>query len=455
MSEIISGIATVIGAGEQADAYKSAADTAAASQQAGIDKQIALENKALGLQAPFMAAAYQTLPYKTASYGLGTGLLAALLGQAGGTNLQGLKNYYQSQPDWSKYTITSDGQVVPIGTTSSAATTTPTTAASTRASYQFPGLGSYQDWIGDSYLNSITKPTTATPATTTPASTQGISNMYIPDISMSESPLYKWQLQEGMRNLNTSLAARGLSKSGAGLRAINDFTQSLGASETDKQYNRLAGIASALTGQDPSNMGATAATSAAGNLTSTGASVSGAYGNISNQQLAAGAGMGNVYGNMYRTLGGLGAGSLPSVSSLFSGGGTTGISASDSGYNLGGFDPYSMTGLQEGGLAEAGKPYVVGEQGPEVFTPQQDGLVIPNPRTQARQQGFDSPDLKDAYRELMWAEKLRQKLDTLDRMGLSPELIKEREQIDKAYLKAKERVKEMTDHKPIRAGLGG
>ena len=34
--------------------------------------------------------------------------------------------------------------------------------------------------------------------------------------------------------------------------------------------------------------------------------------------------------------------------------------------------------LAEGGPAQAGKPYIVGEQGPELFVPKQDGNVIPN-----------------------------------------------------------------------------
>jgi len=41
----------------------------------------------------------------------------------------------------------------------------------------------------------------------------------------------------------------------------------------------------------------------------------------------------------------------------------------------------AMTGipfLAEGGPAQAGKPYVVGEEGPELFIPNSNGTVIPN-----------------------------------------------------------------------------
>jgi phage-related minor tail protein len=38
----------------------------------------------------------------------------------------------------------------------------------------------------------------------------------------------------------------------------------------------------------------------------------------------------------------------------------------------------SLFGLADGGPATAGKPYVVGEEGPEIFVPKASGTVIPN-----------------------------------------------------------------------------
>lgn len=40
--------------------------------------------------------------------------------------------------------------------------------------------------------------------------------------------------------------------------------------------------------------------------------------------------------------------------------------------------PFLLMGLEKGGPADAGTPYVVGEKGPELFVPKTDGTVIPN-----------------------------------------------------------------------------
>jgi lambda family phage tail tape measure protein len=59
------------------------------------------------------------------------------------------------------------------------------------------------------------------------------------------------------------------------------------------------------------------------------------------------------------------------MGSLLSGMGGTG------GGGLGGFFK-SIFGLAEGGPARGGKPYIVGEQGPELFVPNSSGTVVPN-----------------------------------------------------------------------------
>jgi phage-related minor tail protein len=40
-----------------------------------------------------------------------------------------------------------------------------------------------------------------------------------------------------------------------------------------------------------------------------------------------------------------------------------------------------LFGLAKGGPAKAGQPYIVGEEGPELFIPKQSGTVIPNDKT--------------------------------------------------------------------------
>jgi phage-related minor tail protein len=42
------------------------------------------------------------------------------------------------------------------------------------------------------------------------------------------------------------------------------------------------------------------------------------------------------------------------------------------------FGGFGIPGLAEGGPAKAGKPYIVGEKGPELFVPKTSGTVVPN-----------------------------------------------------------------------------
>lgn len=52
-----------------------------------------------------------------------------------------------------------------------------------------------------------------------------------------------------------------------------------------------------------------------------------------------------------------------------------------------GFFGLSLPGLAEGGPAVAGKPYIVGEKGPELFVPKQSGTVVPNDQLGANAKG--------------------------------------------------------------------
>ncbi len=66
---------------------------------------------------------------------------------------------------------------------------------------------------------------------------------------------------------------------------------------------------------------------------------------------------GSLFGALFGSGGGLGA--------LFGGGGV-------------GVDPFDFTGFAAGGAVSAGVPIMVGENGPEIFTPSTAGAIIPN-----------------------------------------------------------------------------
>jgi hypothetical protein len=52
------------------------------------------------------------------------------------------------------------------------------------------------------------------------------------------SPLYQWQLQQGEKNINRALQARGRSNSSYGLNTLANFYNALGANEAQQNYNR-------------------------------------------------------------------------------------------------------------------------------------------------------------------------------------------------------------------------
>ena len=65
-----------------------------------------------------------------------------------------------------------------------------------------------------------------------------------------------------------------------------------------------------------------------------------------------------------------------------------------------------LPGLKDGGKAQEGKPYVVGEEGPEVFVPQESGTVIPNGKSKnlraiLQSAGFSGDDLEIAQAVVM------------------------------------------------------
>ena len=58
---------------------------------------------------------------------------------------------------------------------------------------------------------------------------------------------------------------------------------------------------------------------------------------------------------------------------------------------------FSIPGLAEGGPAKAGKPYLVGEKGPELFVPQTSGTVVPNNKMNSNNVGEVSAPITNNY----------------------------------------------------------
>jgi len=105
--------------------------------------------------------------------------------------------------------------------------------------------------------------------------------------SLKTSPLYQWQKEEGTRAINRQLAARGLYNSRAGLETLRRFYTNLGATETEKQYQRI---------KDLTTLGA-------GMTQWTGNKIAGLYGNIGNIYSGTGTNLGNLYADIYSNIG--------------------------------------------------------------------------------------------------------------------------------------------------------
>lgn len=98
------------------------------------------------------------------------------------------------------------------------------------------------------------------------------------------SPDYQFRLDEGLRALQTTAAARGNLNSGDQLRAITDYGQGLASTEYGNYVNRLSGItgtgqtATTQTGQ----FGALAATNAGDAIQNAGAARASGYAGAAN-----------------------------------------------------------------------------------------------------------------------------------------------------------------------------
>lgn len=105
------------------------------------------------------------------------------------------------------------------------------------------------------------QPAPATPATGAP--TTGTGNALNPTDWLRSTPGYQFNLDEGMRALNTGLAGQGRLQSGDAQREAIRYGQNYGDRIYGDQWNRLAGIAGA--GQTAQSQGQQAGTNYANN----------------------------------------------------------------------------------------------------------------------------------------------------------------------------------------------
>lgn len=100
------------------------------------------------------------------------------------------------------------------------------------------------------------------------------------------SPLFKFQSELGMRNINRDLAAKGLFGSGAGLETLARFNNQLVGEEADRLFGRLFNVTS---------LGENAAAKTASGNIATGQSIAGI-------EQGAGQGIAGAIGNQYRAI---------------------------------------------------------------------------------------------------------------------------------------------------------
>lgn len=66
---------------------------------------------------------------------------------------------------------------------------------------------------------------------------------YDPTALLESTPGYQWRVKESQNALDKYLSSKGMSLSGAGLKAAEENRQGLAASEYDKLINRISGVA--------------------------------------------------------------------------------------------------------------------------------------------------------------------------------------------------------------------
>ncbi len=192
---------------------------------------------------------------------------------------------------------------------------------------------------------------------------------------LGSSPSYTWKMQEQRKGLQNYLASRGLLESGAGILKDVDLTGRLTAEESEKKWGQQ---------QYLSQMGLSAAggTSTAAMQTGQG---------LANTSMTGGMGLANASAqqardtaSLYSNIGYMGAGvlsgygkdqaTLEMINKIYGQGQPQQYASLPySQGSAGGYAEYA-----EGGRPPVGQPAIVGEQGPELFVPDQPGTIVPN-----------------------------------------------------------------------------
>lgn len=146
-----------------------------------------------------------------------------------------------------------------------------------------------------------------------------LSGMLSPDYDHTTSPGYQFRMDEGLRGVEGSAAARGLLQSGGTLKDIIRFSQGTAADDFNQQFNRTASVAAGgqQVGMGLGSLAQNAATNAGNAYMNAGAARASGYGG---QSAAITGALSNLAG--FAMMGGFGGGgsSMPT-----SGWGTPGI----------------------------------------------------------------------------------------------------------------------------------
>jgi len=131
------------------------------------------------------------------------------------------------------------------------------------------------------------------------------------NFNFQEDPGYQFRLNQGLQGLNSALAARGMGRSGAALKALTGYNQNFAANEYNNAYNRNFNTMSYLAG-----LGQNAYQNAAG--------YAGAYGS-GNADIKMGLGNANAaaeigHGNKLANLAGMGFQGLATYAGMGGGG---------------------------------------------------------------------------------------------------------------------------------------
>lgn len=75
------------------------------------------------------------------------------------------------------------------------------------------------------------------------AAIKSLGEMLRPGYDHTASPGYQFRLQEGLRGVENSAAARGILQSGGTLKGINRYAEGMAAGDFTDQFNRTASVA--------------------------------------------------------------------------------------------------------------------------------------------------------------------------------------------------------------------